>query len=131
MKQPKLNGPLKIVEGMTLVCDTLRWDAGWEFECPSMMLSPTIRCFENGHHHEEIVESVLISAMIDEQLVTEDFEKTWGWRGYKLPVLRRRFKEALAGKKFPIAGYVATRETVKIIRDKKGELTWIRVPSVP
>lgn len=115
---------IKIEEGMTLVCETLRWNDGWEFDCPSMMLSPVIRCFESGSHHENIVENVMIDAVIDGNLKSQDFEKAWGWRGYKLPALRRRFREALAGKRFPVANYHAEREVVKIIRDARGELTW-------
>lgn len=115
---------IQIKQGMILVCETLTWNDGWEFECPSMMLSPVIRCFESGARHESIVESVLIDGVIDGILKSDDFEKQWGWRGYKLPVLRRRFREALAGKRFPQAHYFAERETVRIIRDERGLLTW-------
>lgn len=121
------SGILQIAAGMILVCDTLIWDDGWEFECPSMMLSPVIRCFEDGSAHERIVEDVLIDAIVTGMLKPDDFEKNWGWRGYKLPVLRRRFRESLAGKRFPIANYIAHRQTVRIIADpegKNGELIW-------
>jgi hypothetical protein len=118
--------PIKIAEGMIFVCDTLRWNDGWEFECPSMMLTPVIRCFESGQHHEQIVESVMIDAVCDGVIKSEDFEETWGWRGYKLPVLRRRFKEALAGKHFPKANYHAERTIGKIISTKDG-LLWTDV----
>lgn len=116
--------PLKITEGMTLICDTLEWYDGWEFDHPSMMLSPVIRCFEDASNHEQIVEDVLIDAVCSKELKSQDFKETWDWRGYKLPVLKRRFKESLAGKKFPKAGYRAKREAIKIIKDEDGELTW-------
>ena len=124
-----MKNEIEIKEGAIFVCDTLRWDEGWEFECPSMMLRPIIRCFENGFGHESIVEDVLIDAVSAQsgKLTGDDFQSQWGWRGYKLPVLRRRFNEALAGKKFPIAGYHATRETVRIIKDEDGELTWEKI----
>lgn len=116
---------IKIVEDMTLVCCTLRWDDRWEFDFPSILLSPVVRCFESGRQHDSIVEDVLIDAVTSKDgiLRGDDFEKVWGWRGYKLPVLRRRFNEAMRGKKFPVAGYHAEREIVKIIR-LQNSLTW-------
>lgn len=117
---------IEIKPGTKLVCDTLRWDDGWEFDCPSMMISPVVRCFENGNHHSTIVENVLIDAVVSGKLIKDDKKdfEDWVWRGYKLPVLRRRFKEALAGKNFPKAGYHAEREVVEIVLDERGELTW-------
>lgn len=119
-----MNPEIKIEEGMVLICDTLRWDDGWEFDYPSMMLCPIIRCFENASSHDRIVEDVMMDAVLNEALKSEDFEKQWAWRGYKLPVLKRRFREALAGKHFPVAGYHAERETVRIIRNEYGDLVW-------
>lgn len=115
---------VEVCEGMVFQCDTLRWDDGWAFEHPSMMLSPVIRCYESGQHHESIIEDVLIDGVIAGRLKSEDFNEAWGWRGYKLPVLRRRFRESLAGKNFPVAGYHAERTRVRIIKDEDGELTW-------
>lgn len=116
--------PIEIKPGMTFVCDTLQWDDGWEFNRPSMMLSPIIRCFEDASSHDRIVENVLMDAVIEGKLKSDNFEKEWGWRGYKLPVLKRRFREALAGKRFPKAGYWAEREKVTIVLDEDGELSW-------
>lgn len=130
MKTRIIKNEIKITEGAAFVCETLTWDDGWEFEHPSLLLSPIIRCFENGWDHEQIVESVMIEAVTSRsgKLVGDNFERNWGWRGYKLPVLRRRFKESLGGKHFPVADYRATREIVKIIRDRRGELTWETIP---
>lgn len=119
---------IEIKEGMEFVCDTLRWDDGWEFEHPSMMISPIIRCFESGSGHERIVEDVMMDAVIEGKIKDDDFGKQWGWRGYKLPVLKRRFREALAGKRFPVACYIAERTKVKIVRDDDGDLTWTELP---
>lgn len=113
-------------EGMVLRCDTLIWNEGWEFECPSLMLFPVIRCWERQMSHELMVENVMIRAIVDGKLRGEDFKETWGWRGYNLTTLRRRFREALAGKKFPIANYKAYRSYVKVIKED-GELTWVAV----
>lgn len=122
---------MKIEVGMIFACDTLAWNDGWEFDCPSMMLNPVIRMYENGKSHEHIVEDVLIDAICGGSLRGQDFVATWGWRGYKLPVLRRRFKEALAGKNFPKANYRAARTYVRIIQDPNGDetdMTWEDVP---
>lgn len=118
----KATEPIKITEGMVIECDTLEWDDGWEFDRPSMMLAPIVRCYEDGSHHERIVEDVMIDAVCNGELKSQDW--LWGWRGWKLPVLRRRFRESLAGKKFPRVGYRAKRTKVKVIRDKDGDLFW-------
>lgn len=115
---------ITIVEGMILVCDTLLWDGGWEFDRPTMMLAPVVRCYETGASHDQIVEDVMLDAVTEPTLKSQDFKQLWGWRGYKLPVLRRRFREALAGKRFPIAGYNARRQTVRIVLGQEGELAW-------
>lgn len=115
---------LEIKEGDILLCQTLEWTDGWEFDHPSMMLSPVIRCYENGSSHDYIVEDVLIDAVCVKKIKSEDFEKSWGWRGYKLTVLRRRFRESMMGKVFPVAGYHAREERVRIIKDERGDLTW-------
>jgi len=121
-----MKNSIKIKEGDILICDTLSWDDGWEFEHPSMMISPIIRCYESGRNHEFIVEDVMIDAVTNKnkELIGDNFEKSWGWRGYKLPVLRRRFRESLNGKEFPKSGYSAVREKVQIIKDKYGNLSW-------
>lgn len=115
---------MKIKAGMILVCDTLSWDDGWEFDRPSMMLAPVLRCFETAKDHEQIVEDVLIDTVVEGELRSQSFEQTWGWRGYNLKTLQRAFREALAGKNFPKRGYVAKRETVRIVDDGEGGLTW-------
>lgn len=121
-----MKNQIKIQEEDVIICDTLSWDEGWEFENPSMMISPIIRCYESGKRHESIVEDVMIDAVTSKNLELhgDNFEEQWGWRGYKLPVLRRRFKEALNGKSFPKAGYFAKREIIRIVKDKKGQLSW-------
>ena len=120
---------IELKEGMILQCDTLRWDDGWEFDCPSMMISPVIRCYEDGSCHENIVEDVLIDGVINEKIQDEDFDQTWNWRGYKLSTLKRRFQESLKGKFFPKANYRAERSRIKIVKEKGGTLSWIDLPN--
>lgn len=113
-----------IKAGDIFVLETIAFDDGWEFDRPSCLLSPVIRCFESGANHEQIVEDVLIDAVVSGELVSESFEQQWGWRGYSLANLRRCFRQAMAGQKFPKRGYWSVRETVKIVTDKDGELSW-------
>lgn len=120
-----MSNPIKIKEGDVITFDTLRWNDGWEFDCPSMILRPVIRCCEDGSHCEGMVEDVMMDAVCGNNILpTEDFETQWGWRRYNLNTLRRRFREALAGKRFPVAHYFAERMTVKVVKDDDGELTW-------
>lgn len=119
-----MEGRVKIKAGDILVMETLAWDDGWEFDRPSMLLNPVIRCFESGKNHEQIVEDVLIDFVVEGEMRSESFEQTWGWRGYNLKNLRRVYKQAMAGKGFPERGYWAKRETVRIIEDKDGDLSW-------
>jgi len=120
-----MSNRIAIKEGLVLECRTLTWDDGWEFECPCLMLAPVIRCWEQQMSHERMVESVMIDAVCQGWIKDENFQETWGWRGYKLPVLRRRFQEYMRGKRFPVAGYHAEVSTVMITKDKHGELTWV------
>lgn len=126
-----MKNTIELTEGAEFVMQTLTWCDGWEFEHPSMMISPIISCFETGAGHERIVEHVMIDAVTSKtgKLSGDDFEKQWGWRGYKLPVLRRRWREAHKGKNFPVANYIAVEERVKIIRDDRGALTWETIPT--
>ncbi len=105
---------IEIKPGMTVDFDVLTWDDGWEFDCPAVLLFPVVKCFESGISGDRLIESVLEDACIadDPTLRSDDFQKQWGWRGYKLPVLRRRFRESLSGKRFPISNYIAKRRTV-------------------
>jgi len=115
---------IRIKEGLILNFKTLTWNDGWEFERPSLMLSPIIRCWERQMCHEQMVENVLIDAVVEGFLKDESFEETWGWRGYNLKYLQRKFRESLAGKSFPKVNYIAEQSSAEIIRDEDDELAW-------
>lgn len=122
-----MKNSMEVKEGAVFVCDTIAWDDGWEFDRPSMMLSPIIRCYESGNGgHERIVEDVMMDAILAKSavLIGQDFSAEWGWRGYNLQLIRRRFRESFAGKSFPVKGYWARRSVEKILRDDGGSLTW-------
>lgn len=115
---------VEIRPGLILTFDTLTWNAGWEFDYPSALLRPVVRCYEDARGHERIIEDVCIGAVCDGRLESHNMEEQWGWRGYNLPYLKRVWKKAMAGKKFPVAGYTATRETVEFYIGDDGELTF-------
>lgn len=116
---------LDIHEGDELTFDVLTWQhEGYEFGRPCLMLAPVIR--ENSDSDpESLIENVCITAVVGGGLERNTEEQQIHWRGWNLTQLRRRFNEALVGKRFPIAGYQATRKRVKIVRDRRGLLSWV------
>ena len=120
---------LSIKEGDILTFDVLEWfHEGYEFGRPCLMLSPVLR--ENSDQHPDtLIESVMINAVCDGKIDQSPgyAEQEIEWRGWNLKQLRRRFNEALKGKKFPVAGYIATRQVVKVTKDEDGELSWEEV----
>lgn len=125
--RPSMTDTLPIREGDTLTFDVLTWQhEGYEFGRPCLMLSPVIR-EDSDSHPEALIESVLLDAVYDGKLTRNTEEQQIEWRQWNLTTLRRRFREALAGKRFPVAGYRATRQRVRITRDKDG-LTWVELP---
>jgi len=121
---------LGIREGDELTFDVLTWqNEGYEFGRPCLMLEPVIR--ENSDSDpSSLIESACIDAVVDGRLERNSEQHQIEWRGWNLTQLRRRFREALAGKRFPVAGYRATIKRVRIVADKDGEpgeLTWVDV----
>ena len=115
---------LYIQEGDTLTFDVLEWfNEGYEFGRPCLILSPVIQ--ENSDSDPgSMIESACIDAVVDGKFELNREQQQIEWRGWNLTTKRRRFREALAGKKFPVAGYVATRQRVRFVLDEYGELTW-------
>lgn len=99
---------MKIESGTELIVKGLRWhEAGWEFDCPVMLLSPVIRYSPNGESIEEMVESLLLGATIDEKLETHDYSKEFDYRGWRLAYLNKVWNSAIKGKKYPKKNYQA------------------------
>ncbi len=110
---------LTVKLGDILTFDILTWqNEGYEFGRPCLMLSPVIR-EDSDHEPWNLVESVAMDAVIDGKILKNNQQDQIDWRGWNLKTKRRRFNEALAGKKFPVAGYRATRTVVKIVEDKR------------
>lgn len=116
---------IKAKDGATFTFDVLEWfNEGWEFGHPTVMLRPIIR-IEHDHGAETLIENVCCSLACGDTLdYIDDFEtRELHWRGWDIKRLRRRFNEVLMGKKFPKAGFRATRKVVKFLTDEDG-FTW-------
>lgn len=112
---------LTVKPGDILTFDILTWqNEGYEFGRPCLMLSPVIR--ENSDASPwNLVESVAMDLTMDGKAVTNNQQDQIEWRGWNLKTKRRRFNEALAGKRFPVAGYHATRTVIEIVKSEKWE----------
>lgn len=108
-------GPIKIEPGVEIRIRGLRWDDGWEFDCPVVIFEPVLRVHEDGCSLEYAVESMLIDACIDGTL--KDHE-AWRWEdapGGSLGYLRRKFYRKYVER---------TDVRVRFILDSDGELAW-------
>ena len=103
-----LETPSAIKVGQVIKIRVMRWDDGWKFDCPVVMLSPRIRVWEDGCSIEHAVESFMIDCVIDGKMPKN--EKLWRW---PLSYLKNKF-------------YRVEHETVKVevILDEDGELSW-------
>lgn len=84
---------VKVADGTQLRIRVLRWDEGWEFDCPTVIISPVLRVYEDGRSIEEAIEDLLIDARIEGELRDRERE-TWRWDGAKgggLAYLRRKY----------------------------------------
>jgi hypothetical protein len=116
---------LKVKDGDLVVFDVLEWfHEGWEFGHPTLMLRPVIQ-IDHDHGAETLIESTCISLVCGHTMnyLCESDKHEIDWRGWNMVTLRRRFNQALRGKKFLIANYKAYRITALFYLDK-GELTW-------
>ena len=118
-------GHLIIQPGDELTFDVLTWrHEGYEFGAPCLMLSPII-CEDSDSNPASLIERACILACVDGKLRRNTEQQQIDWRGWNLKTLRRAFNQALAGKRFPVAGYQATRKKVRFVLDKNEGMTWL------
>lgn len=110
---------IKIEPGLEIRIRGLRWDDGWEFDCPVVILDPVLRVHEDGCSLEHAIEDLCIDACIDG--VLKDHE-AWRWEdapGGSIGYLRRKFYRKHV-----------ERADVKVrFILKDGELEWEDIPS--
>lgn len=114
---------IPITPGTEIVIDALEWrEPAWEFDHPSAVLAPVVRTWESGRCIESIVEDLCVDACVDGYLSSEPVEDGVVGRRWRVATLRRRFREALSGKEFPVMCYQAERVRVRFGLDSDGEL---------
>lgn len=111
----------------------VRWDEQWEFDCPCVLLSPVLRVYEDGSYPETLFEDFIVDGMValsddgdgtirDNDVEFDNTGKTW--RGWNLKTLKRRAREALNGKDFPVKCYQAEECYGMFVKADNGEIEW-------
>lgn len=112
---------MPVKAGDCVTFDVLRWDEGWDFDCPVVVLRPIVRFSPNGEHAEEMVESCLEDASIDGELRSHEHDDIID-RQYPIGQLKRRWREAWTGKKeFPVKQYTAHRIVARFVHDDEDD----------
>ena len=110
------NIPVKV--GDTFKITAIRWNEPyWEFDCPTAILFPVFRPFEDGRTIEYAIESILIDACIDGHLHSSD-PHSWDWRGWTQEYLRRKQYRKNVEREVVL---------IRFILDEDGELFWTEV----
>lgn len=113
----------------------LRWEDGWEFGCPVVVLEPVVRYFQNGQSMEEVLEEVCLDLAIDRErriplrrALSPGEQKEFAWRGWRVEELHRKAEQVLAGRQVVLSravrrGFVQAREFwVQFQRASAGEV---------
>lgn len=89
----QLTRTVEIKEGTEIRIRGLRWDDGWEFDCPVVILDPILRVYEDGRDFESAVEDLCIDGCIDGKLIEHE-SSSWRWKeapGGAMAYLRRKY----------------------------------------
>lgn len=114
---------MKIENGTTLIVEGLVWrESHWEFDHPTVLLSPILRYSSNGDSIERMVEDLAIDGCVDGELESHDVSREFEWRGWSLNNLKRNYNLALKGKKFPEKCYRAEKWQIKFYQNADNEL---------
>lgn len=114
---------IEIKDGTVITVRALEWQEDWEFDHPTVILSPVRRYSPNGDSMEEMIESLGIDACVDGKVGDEFVEDEFEWRGWSWATLRRVYSAALRGKRFPKKRYRAKQVEMKFYLDD-GELAF-------
>jgi len=110
---------IAIKPGLELKVRALRWDDGWEFDCPVVIIDPVLRTHEDGCSFEYAIESMCIDACIDETLTDHEAWRWDGAPGGSMAYLRRKYHRKNVEK------YDCM---VRFFLDEDLELTWEELP---
>ena len=118
---------MKIKDGIVITVDALRWNDGWEFDCPGLILRPVTKYFCSGESIDTMVEELCLDAAVDEEITDEDITHEFEWRGWNLNYFKKVFSQALKGKSFPKRQYEAERHKFKFYKNVSGELEFTEI----
>jgi hypothetical protein len=105
---------IEVKPGVEFKIRAIRWDAGWEFDCPAAIISPVLYTSEDGSSFEHLIESFMIDCCIDGKMPSHD-PKFWEWRGWDMPYLRRKYYRKNTQRADVL---------VRFVLDEDGELSW-------
>ncbi len=112
----------EIRDGTTFVIDVLRWNEGWDFDCPVCVIRPVVVFSPNGESADQIVEALCIDASIDGVMRDEGTEGGLVDRQFPLRRLKQRWSDARRGFSFPTKRYDASRFRVRFFVNAENEL---------
>ncbi len=109
---------IAISDGTVITVDVLRWDEGWDFDCPCCVLRPALRFSPNGDHTDELAESFAEDAAFNGYIESEPAENGVIDRQFPVALLKRRWRDAWNGKEFPRRQYTAARYRVRFYNEQ-------------
>lgn len=113
---------MSIAAGDMIVVDVIRWDAGWEFDCPTVVLRPVLAVFEDGRSCLEAAEQIAEDVCINDGALSTEPPDAW-WRSPSLKRLKRAWARSRRG--LPaFERYAAERFEVRFSNDEDGELDY-------
>lgn len=116
------NGMLCVRAGDIVEFIAISWnESHWEFDYPTVVLSPVTRYSPNGEHPEMMIEDLTIECVCG-GVKNHDYSDEFNWRGWKLSTLQKVARERLDGKdtwKTKIRSVI--KQKIKFIR-VQGEL---------
>ncbi len=76
----------------------ISWDENWEFDHPTVILSPAIEYSPNGDSCESMIEDMAINLSFGDEVDDENVAEEFAWRGWSIERLKNVAKERMAGK---------------------------------
>jgi hypothetical protein len=113
---------MKIEPGMEIIVTGVEWREDWEFDHPTVLLTPVRRYSPYGDSPEQMVESLAIDAAVDGEIKDHDDAAEFEWRGWSWKRLAAVYRRCFAGANFPRKQYQAFRAVVRFVTDGDGEL---------
>lgn len=105
----------------------LEWrEPQWEFDHPTVVLSPVVSYSPNGESSEKMIEDICISLCInaddETDMKDQDVSEEFKWRKWDFKTMKKVAKAKVAGKDdWKTKGAIVTCQKVKFT-EKKGEL---------